>query len=67
LDFHGDVVVVEFFGAEQRVDLAVVRVGVLQDRRDDFGLIRCGDGGMVGIGEGQPLNPLIVAADPELG
>jgi len=42
---------VEFFGAEQPVDLAVVRVGVFQDGGDDMGLIRCVDGGVAAIGE----------------
>ena len=39
LDFRGDFMPVELFGAEQRVDLAVVRVGVFQDCGDDMGLI----------------------------
>jgi hypothetical protein len=39
LDFRGDFMLVEFFGAAQWVDLAVMRIRVLQDRRDDMGLI----------------------------
>src|SRR6516162_4330245 len=39
LDFGGNFVVVQFFGAKQRVDLAVVRIGILQNGRNDLGLI----------------------------
>ena len=57
-DFRGDSVPIEFFGAEQRIDLAVMRIGVLQDRRNDFGLIRGCDGGVANIGKGQPVDAL---------
>ncbi len=56
---------VEFFGAEQRVDLAVMRVGVLQDGGDDMGLIGGVDPGVAGVGEGQSIEPFVVVADSE--
>ena len=65
LDFRGDGVPIELFGTEQRVDLAVMRVGVLQNRRNDFGLIGRGDGGVADIGEGQPIDAFVAVADPE--
>ena len=48
LDFLRDGVVIEFLGADERVDLAVVRIGILQDGGDDVGLVaapRWGRGG----------------------
>ncbi|MDT7719833.1 MAG: hypothetical protein QOE94_844 [Mycobacterium sp.] len=65
LDFRGDGIPIELFGTEQRIDLAIMRIGVLQDRRNHFGLIDRRDGGVTDISEGQPVDAFAARADPE--
>jgi hypothetical protein len=64
LDFLGDAVVVEFFGTEEGLDLAVVGIWILQDRSDHLRLVPASDGGVSAIGERESQDPLGVAAYP---
>jgi hypothetical protein len=56
--------VIELPGADERVDLAVVGCGVLQDGGDHPGLVVSGDGGVASVAEGQPQHALAVVALP---
>lgn len=64
LHLVGDAVVVEFFGTEEGVDLAVVEIRILQDRSDHLGLVPASDGGVAAVGERESQDPFGVAAHP---
>jgi hypothetical protein len=61
-DFLRDLIVVEFLGPDQGIDLAVVRIGVLQNRGDDVGLVAADDGCVAAVAERKPKNIFIFPA-----